>query len=99
MRTSRGCKSNPCTQHYRLAEKLVNGTVNGLDWKEINNTLQDYSFTLQGLFDIAFFISCERKPEPERLFNYWLDNRDALINFMTQVRDSRSGSEAAFYSK
>lgn len=33
MRNSRGCLSNPCTQHYKLAEKLVNGTINGLDWK------------------------------------------------------------------
>lgn len=33
MRNSKGCKENPCTQHYRLAEKVSSGTINGLNWK------------------------------------------------------------------
>ena len=91
MKNSTGCDDDPCTRHFKLKDKLVNGIVNGGDWRLTNNTFQDYSYIFTGSFDISFFISCERKPKPERLLKYWIENRFSLIDFIKQVHQGVKG--------
>lgn len=88
---SKGCENDPCKKLWHLKEKITNGIVNGAEWKRINNTMQDYFYIYLASFDISFFITCERKPNPDRIFNYWLDNRNSLINFMKQAHRGVKG--------
>lgn len=91
MKRSKGCSNDPCTRYYKLDEKISDGIINGAKWKYTQNTYQDYNYLIGACFDLSFFISCERQPNPERLFDYWIENRRSLVNFIGQVHRGVKG--------
>lgn len=91
MLNSKGCENDPCTKYYKLDEKIKDGIVNGGEWKQTNRTMQDWSYLWSTCFDIGFFIGCEKRPNPNRLFDYWLENRVAFTSFMKQAHRGVKG--------
>lgn len=61
---------------------FVHGTVNGVDWYQINGGLQDWSYVWMGDMDITMEISNAYWPSASQLPTFWNDNRPAMIAYM-----------------
>lgn len=88
---SKGFENDPCTKFYGLDEKIENGIINGGEWKHTNSTMQDYSYMFPSILDIDFFISCVKKPDPIKIIDFWLENKNSLINFINQTHQGIKG--------
>eukprot|EP00057_Strongylocentrotus_purpuratus_P011065 XP_011665539.1 PREDICTED: carboxypeptidase D isoform X2 [Strongylocentrotus purpuratus] len=57
------------------------GVVNGAEWKNIRNTLQDYLYTQKSEFMVTAQISCCKYPGHGELENLWRTNLESLTAF------------------
>ena len=49
--------------------------------------MQDFNYLATNSFEITLELNCEKFPPAKELPELWNDNKDALINFMWQVRE------------
>lgn len=62
------------------------GITNGYDWYEVNGGMQDWNYHWYGCLDITAEVSQSKWPDASTLNQYWNENRDALLWFLTQAR-------------
>ncbi|RJP74178.1 MAG: DUF2817 domain-containing protein [Candidatus Zixiibacteriota bacterium] len=61
---------------------FFHGTVNGVDWYQLNGGLQDWSYHWMGDMDITMEISTIKWPSATTLPGFWNDNRQSMLNYM-----------------
>nr|XP_054749275.1 carboxypeptidase D-like [Lytechinus pictus] len=57
------------------------GVVNGAEWKNTRNTLQDFLYTQKSEFMVTAQISCCKYPDHVELENLWRTNLESLLKF------------------
>ena len=48
--------------------------------------MQDFNYLASNAFELTLELGCRKFPPGKDLANLWNDNKDALLNFMWQVR-------------
>ncbi|KAH3888705.1 hypothetical protein DPMN_012745 [Dreissena polymorpha] len=44
--------------------------------------MQDYNYLAEGIFEITIEFSCCHFPNASSLPDYWVENKDALVNYL-----------------
>ncbi|KAH3826653.1 hypothetical protein DPMN_128562 [Dreissena polymorpha] len=50
--------------------------------ESIPGGMQDYNYLAEGIFDITIELSCCPFPSASSLTDYWVKNKDALVNYL-----------------
>lgn len=61
------------------------GITNGYDWYEVNNGMQDWNYHWYGTLELTLELSNIKWPNASTLNNYWQDNKDSLLWYMSQT--------------
>lgn len=75
---------NPCPMF--LKERFEGGITNGASWYVVTGGMQDWNYLATGCMELTLEIGCYKYPHASELAEKWLDNREALITYMEQVR-------------
>ncbi|KAH3826725.1 hypothetical protein DPMN_128635 [Dreissena polymorpha] len=59
-----------------------NGITNGAEWYPVLGNMQDYNYLAEGIFEITIGFSCCHFPNASSLPDYWVENKDALVNYL-----------------
>ena len=51
--------------------------------------MQDFNYLASNCFELTFELGCQKFPPGKDLAALWHDNKNALLNFMSQVRSNR----------
>ncbi|MDR2972424.1 MAG: carboxypeptidase regulatory-like domain-containing protein [Bacteroidales bacterium] len=65
---------------------LNNGVTNGGDWYCIDGGRQDYMNYWQNCREITLEVSSTKMPQSENLPNYWNWNKEAMLNYIENVK-------------
>ena len=57
----------------------------------VKGGMQDFNYLASNAFELTMELGCRKFPEEHELKHYWNDNKEALLNFMWQVREGREG--------
>ncbi|XP_044763905.1 carboxypeptidase D [Coccinella septempunctata] len=79
----------PCPMFPK--EKFVNGITNGAEWYVVTGGMQDWNYMVGGCMEITLELGCYKYPTADKLPEYWLDNREALITYMEEVHKGIHG--------
>ncbi|CBY43831.1 unnamed protein product [Oikopleura dioica] len=110
--TFRYLASSYSTAHARMSkkgqacdagEKFKNGITNGADWYSVPGGMQDFNYLASNCFEITLELGCDKFPKEETLPQYWQENKNALLNFMSKVHcgihglviDAQTGAPAS----
>jgi len=63
------------------------GIINGAKWYSVRGGLQDFNYLSSNDFEITLELGCQKYPAAKDLEKEWNNNRNALLNFMYQVRE------------
>ena len=83
MHLGRGCNES--------AAGFTNGIVNGIQWKELHYTMQDYAYLTLNIPQLSFFVSCCKYPPAKELEAIWEANREALLAFLSKSHQAVGG--------
>ncbi|XP_052273935.1 carboxypeptidase M-like isoform X3 [Dreissena polymorpha] len=61
------------------------GITNGADWYPVSGGMQDYNYIAAGIFEITLEVSCCKFPAAPTLVDFWIKNKDALVNYLLLV--------------
>jgi carboxypeptidase E len=48
--------------------------------------MQDYNYLATNCFEITLELGCDKFPEENDLDKYWVENKEALLEYMGHVR-------------
>lgn len=68
-----------------LDERFPNGITNGAAWYSVPGGMQDYNYLRSNDFEITLEIGCIKYPSDDALPNFWLENREPLLQFVEMV--------------
>ena len=54
--------------------------------------MQDYNYGYAGCMEMTLEISCCKYPSSDQLTEYWLDNKNSLLEYLYQVNMGMSSS-------
>lgn len=74
----------PCVGYPK--EAFPEGIVSGAKWYSVSGGMQDWNYLQTGCMEITLELGCIKFPSENKLPELWLDNKEALIKFMEQVR-------------
>ncbi|MBT6325563.1 MAG: hypothetical protein HOJ35_06310 [Bdellovibrionales bacterium] len=69
----------------RNSNEFPGGIVNGYDWYEVNGGMQDWSYYWHNDLQLTVELSNSKWPDYSRVFTYYDDNKQSLINFLEDV--------------
>ncbi|KAG9510374.1 Carboxypeptidase E [Fragariocoptes setiger] len=75
-------KAKPCDDGDNFAKQ--GGITNGAAWYSIAGSMQDFNYLGSNDFDVTLELGCDKYPPASRLEREWLNNKDALLEFMWQ---------------
>lgn len=89
----------PCDFSPHDAFARQGGITNGAKWYALKGGMQDFNYLATNAMEITLELSCEKFPPADRLPREWMDNKNALLNYIWQshigvkglVIDSASG--------
>ncbi|XP_042860630.1 carboxypeptidase E-like isoform X3 [Penaeus japonicus] len=75
------------------------GVTNGAAWYSVSGGMQDFNYLSSNDLEVTLEIGCNKYPPASDLYQEWLDNKDAMLEYMWQthlgvkgvVRDSLTG--------
>ena len=70
----------------RNSTRFPGGITNGYDWYEVNGGMQDWSYYWHNDLQITIELSNQKWPDYSQVARYWEENRQALINFLKNIR-------------
>ncbi|KAK9874298.1 hypothetical protein WA026_002650 [Henosepilachna vigintioctopunctata] len=79
----------PCPMFPK--EKFPNGITNGAKWYVVTGGMQDWNYMVAGCMEITLELGCYKYPTADKLPQYWLDNKEALITYIEQVHNGIRG--------
>ena len=62
-----------------------NGIVNGAVWYVVAGGMQDWNYAYTNDFEITLELGCYKYPYEDKLSEFWLDNKEALITYIEHV--------------
>lgn len=51
----------------------------------LTGTMQDYNYGFAGCMELTLELSCCKYPSNDQLTEFWLDNREALVQYLYQA--------------
>ncbi|XP_069898070.1 carboxypeptidase N catalytic chain [Dipodomys merriami] len=73
-------------QGWNCGDYFPDGITNGASWYSLSKGMQDFNYLHTNCFEITLELSCNKFPRQEELQREWLGNREALIQFLEQVK-------------
>jgi carboxypeptidase D len=68
------------------------GITNGYDWYEVNGGMQDWNYHWYGCLELTLEASQSKWPDASTLNQYWSDNRDSMLWYLSQARRGVHGT-------
>ncbi|XP_071947874.1 carboxypeptidase D-like [Antedon mediterranea] len=75
-------RTRACSIYSRTFE---DGITNGASWYTVKGGIQDYDYLHTNCFDITLELDCIKFSSESGLEKEWIDNKDALIQYMYQI--------------
>ena len=60
--------------------------------------MQDFNYLAHGIFEITLEVSCCKFPVHSELEYFWIENQDALVNYLLEVNHSKKHHTFHLYS-
>ncbi|CAH1800387.1 unnamed protein product [Owenia fusiformis] len=61
---------------------FTDGISNGAKWYPVLGGMQDYNYITEGCMEVTLEIGCCKFPNASTLPDYWVENKDALVNYL-----------------
>ncbi|KAB0798730.1 hypothetical protein PPYR_06610 [Photinus pyralis] len=73
-------------------KNFTGGITNGAAWYPFQGGMQDFNYFKHGCMELTLEISCCKYPSAKELPHLWEDNREALIEYITQAHRGVRGT-------
>ncbi|VDK41725.1 unnamed protein product [Anisakis simplex] len=75
----------PCDGSLHDAFAQRGGITNGAKWYSVSGGMQDFNYLATNAFEITLELSCEKFPNGSMLPQFWEDNKNALLKFLSMA--------------
>lgn len=66
-------------------EHFKDGITNGAKWYLVTGGMQDWNYLVAGCMEITLELGCYKYPSADKIPQFWMDNRDALLTYIELV--------------
>ncbi|XP_071515213.1 carboxypeptidase E-like [Panulirus ornatus] len=67
------------------------GVTNGAAWYSVSGGMQDFNYLSSNDLEVTLEVGCDKYPSASSLQQEWLDNKDALMEYMWQIHTGVKG--------
>jgi hypothetical protein len=80
--------SSPNRPKCDMQSGFDKGITNGAEWYPVCGGMQDFNYLESNCFELTIELGCTKFPPGKELDGYWVENKDALIRFISLVFES-----------